>query len=140
LSSETPLAKKFNHSDVLNSEKEAGQIFFVLFIPSKDRNGKDLNNQEQWANAAGNMLTELFGGSTEMPPAKGKWFNPDTKAIITEPIILVHSYAKESDANDREKIKALAGFLHRMGRETNQGEIAVLIENIFHRITKFTLA
>jgi hypothetical protein len=30
--------------------------------------------------------------------------------------------------------------LHRMGKETNQGEIAVVIGGIFHRIRKFDLA
>lgn len=138
-SRESSLANKLNLSDVLNSG-QSGQILFVLFIPSKDQDGKDLNDQEQWADAAGDMLATLFGGSTEMPPAKGKWFNSKKKKIITEPVILIHSYSSESDANDRKKLRALANFLHRMGKETNQGEVAVVIENVFHRITEFTLA
>ena len=31
-------------------------------------------------------LTELFGGATEMPPAKGKWYNEESKKIIPESV------------------------------------------------------
>jgi len=30
-----------------------------------------------------------------------------------------------------------AGILHRMGRSTNQGEIGVVVDGTFHRITKY---
>jgi hypothetical protein len=92
-----------------------------------------------WASAAGDLLTELFGGATEMPPARGKWLNEDTGRIITEEVILIHSYARTSHVNDEARIKRLASFLHRMGRETNQGEVAVVIGDVFHRIRRFTL-
>jgi hypothetical protein len=36
-----------------------------------------------WADAAGDLLAELFGGATIMPPARGKWFNEESKQIIT---------------------------------------------------------
>ena len=124
---------------ILGSETELNGVLFVLFIPSKDQKGKDLRDQDMWANAAGDMLTNIFGGSTEMPPAKGKWLNDKTKEIITEKIILIHSYARESDANNEDKIRVLASFLHRMGKETNQGEVAVVIDGVFHRIRKFNL-
>jgi hypothetical protein len=52
---------------------------------------------------------------------------------------LIHSYATEAKANDEDRIKALAQFLHRMGRDTNQGEVAVVIDGVFHRIRKFNL-
>jgi hypothetical protein len=131
------LPEPINHSDVLGSEETPSHILFILFIPSKDKNGNALSDQEQWANAGATLLSELFGGATEMPPAKGKWFNPETKQVISEEIILVHSYATDKDANDAMKVGRLARFLHRMGRETNQGEVAIVIGDVFHRITKF---
>ena len=93
-----------------------------------------------WANTAGDVLTELFGGATILPPAKGKWLNEESKTIITEAVVLVHSYARGVDANNEGKVAALAKFLHRMGKETAQGEVGVVIGDVFHRIRKFTLA
>jgi hypothetical protein len=124
---------------VLGSEAEPNGILFVLFIPSKDKLGNDLSDQEIWADTAGNLLSELFGGATIMPPAKGKWFNEETSETITEQVVLIHSYARPSHASDEDKLRQLARFLHRMGQETNQGEVAIVIDNVFHRIRKFTL-
>jgi len=75
-----------------------------------------------------------------MPAAKGKWLNEATDTIITEQIVLVHSYARINDVNNAQKIAQVAEFLHRMGKTTNQGEVAVVIGDVFHRIRKFTLA
>jgi hypothetical protein len=91
-----------------------------------------------WASAAGRLLAELFGGATKMPPAQGMWLNDKTNEIIVEEVILIHSYARNSHATDEARIRQLANFLHRMGRETNQGEVAVVIDNVFHRIRQFT--
>lgn len=95
------------------------------------------NDQQLWADAAGDLLTELYGGSTQMPAAKGKWFNDETSEVITEKVVLLHSYAPLGHAEDEARLGKLARFLHRMGIETQQGEIAVLIEGQFHRIRKF---
>lgn len=124
---------------ILGSDVELGNVLFILFIPSKDKNGKDLNDVELWTSAAGDTLTEIFGGATEMPPAKGKWYNDETEKVIPESVVLIHSYASEAKANDENRINALALFLHRMGRETNQGEVAVVIDGVFHRIRKFNV-
>lgn len=82
-----------------------------MFIPSKDKDGKILKDADLWISAAGDKLTELFGGATEMPPAKGKWYNEESKKIITESVVLVHSYATEAKANDEMRIRILAEFL-----------------------------
>src|SRR5262245_59135630 len=92
------------------SEDEPNSVLFVLFIPSKDKDGNDLpagQDQQLWANAAGDLLTTLFGGSTQMPPAKGMWLNEETQEIITEEVVLVHSYARVSHANDEERLRKL---------------------------------
>ncbi len=128
-----------SQSKILGSELELGNVLFILFIPSKDKDGKALKDAELWSSAAGDKLTDLFGGATEMPPAKGKWYNEESEKIIAESVVLIHSYATEAKANDENKIKVLAQFLHRMGRQTNQGEVAVVIDGVFHRIRKFSL-
>ena len=40
----------------------------------------------------------------------------------------------------KEKLEELARFLHRMGKETKQGEIAILIGDTLHRIRKYKFA
>src|SRR5262249_49078990 len=118
-------------------------VLFVLFIPSKDKDGGPLprgEDQQLWADAAGDLLARIFGGATIMPPAKGKWLNEETATIITEEVVLVHSYARGGDAADEQKLMELAKFLHRMGKKTRQGEVAVVIGDVFHRIRKFNLA
>jgi hypothetical protein len=130
------------HKTTLGSEDEPNGVLFVLFIPSKDKDGDPLprgEDQQLWANTAGDLLTNFFGGATIMPPAKGKWLNEETGTIITEEVVLVHSYARGGDAADEEKLVELAKFLHRMGKTTKQGEVAVVIGDVFHRIRKFTL-
>lgn len=129
-----------NVQTILGSEDEPSGILFVLFIPSKDRNGVAFNDQDVWASTAGDMLTTLFGGATIMPPARGKWLNPETNTTITEEVVLVHSYARTGDANDDNKLWVLAAFLHRLGRDTNQGVVAVLIDGVFHRIHNYRSA
>jgi hypothetical protein len=95
----------------LGSSSEPSGVLFVLFIPSKDKDGNPLprgQDQQLWADAAGDLLAEFFGGATIMPPAKRKWLNEETNTIITEDIVLVHSYARGGDASDEEKLTRLA--------------------------------
>ena len=118
-------------------------VLFVFFIPSKTADGKDLpagQEQQLWASAARKILATEFGGSTEMPPAKGSWLNEDSGEIVSEDVILVHCYTTTAKAEDEQKLERIAEFLHRMGKKTKQGEIALVIDNVFHRIRKFDLA
>ena len=115
-----------DHTEIFKSE-DASNTLIVLFIPGKDKNNNDLPDQELWATAAGRLMGTLFGGVTRMPTAFGGWLNPETNELITEPVILIHSYVRAADIASREKLDQLAHFLHRMGKETKQGEVAVLI-------------
>jgi len=126
----------FNYSEILTSETEPNSKLFFLFIPSKDKDGNDLSDQDMWATAAADMFTRIFGGATEMPPAKGKWYNEESDEIITEAVVLVHSYARDS-AISQESLQRIAEFSHRMGRETSQGEVALLVDGVFHRMRHF---
>ena len=75
-----------------------------------------------------------------MAPAAGAWHNPETNEIIEESVTLIHSYASVDANNDGSKFLKIAEFLHRMGRETKQGEIGIVIDGVFHRITRFQKA
>jgi hypothetical protein len=129
-----------NVAEIFNAEQEQNGTLLVLFIPSKDKDGNDLKDQDVWASSAGNLLSELYGGATNMPPAEGRWYNEETKTTITEPVILIHCYLRQGAVHDEEKYKKVAEFLHRMGKKTKQGEVVFVLGDILYRIRKYTLA
>ena len=50
-----------------------------------------------------------------------------------EPVI-VHCYASERDVKRRANQTALGDFCREMGRSTNQGEVGLIIDNVYHAI------
>jgi hypothetical protein len=135
-------SRKKAPAEILHSEEEPASVLFVVFIPSKTKDGDDLpagEDQQMWADAVSDVLTRQFGGATIMPVAKGKWGN-DEREIITEEVVLVHSYAQPSHAEEENRLHQIAVILHRMGKRTKQGEVGILIDGIFHKIRKFPLA
>lgn len=77
------------------------------------------------------LLAQMGGGVTVMPPAEGGWIDPKGKIIWKSPV-LVYSYVMPQAFVD--KLPALREFLHRMGRETDQGEVVVEFDSWFYRI------
>jgi hypothetical protein len=53
--------------------------------------------------------------------------------VWDEPVI-VHCYASERNARRRASMKALGDFCREMGRSTNQGEVGLVIDNVYHAI------
>ena len=129
-----------NVAEIFNAEQEPNGTLLVLFIPSRDKDGKDLNDQDVWASSAGSLLSELYGGATNMPPAEGRWYNEETKTTITEPVILIHCYLRPGASNDEDKFRKVAEFLHRMGKQTKQGEVVFVLGDVLYRIRKYMLA
>ena len=56
-----------------------------------------------------------------MPPAEGGWLSDDREIIWENPVV-VYSFIRPDEFLG--KLPKIRRFLHRMGRETNQGEIA----------------
>ncbi|MEJ7593060.1 MAG: hypothetical protein WKF77_16055 [Planctomycetaceae bacterium] len=73
---------------------DSNDLLVILFIPTKDNNGKELPDSDMWLHGAITVLSKQFGGATVMAPADGAWYNPDTKEVIREKVHLVHSYGK----------------------------------------------
>lgn len=69
-----------------------------------------------------------------MPPVEGVWLNESGESVWENPVI-VYSYIKP-DAF-LAQLPQLREFLHRMGRETRQGEIAFEFDGRFYRIRTF---
>jgi hypothetical protein len=55
--------------------------------------------------------------------------------LVWDKPVLVYSYVQPEEFIKR--LPELRELLHRMGRETNQGEVAVEFAGVFHRITQY---
>lgn len=84
---------------------------------------------------AAELLAQLGGGVTIMPPTEGGWLNEETSTIVWEHPVQVYTYVKP----DRflARLGELRRFLHDLGRETDQGEVAFEFDGLFFRITEF---
>ena len=110
---------------------------FTVYVPNKDRDGKEIGNQRKWVLEAIRLLSEMNGGATAMPPVEGGWLS-DQGEIIWENPVIVYSFIRPNQF--LSNLPRLREFLHRMGRETNQGEIAFEFDGRFYRIRNFDAA
>ena len=69
-----------------------------------------------------------------MPPVEGAW-SSDENVIVWENPVVVYSFIRSKEFITN--LPRIREFLHRMGRETNQGEIAVEFVGRFYRIRKY---
>ena len=91
------------------------------------------------------MLTIIGKGSTTMPPADGTWLKKDINSmkelkdsyILWEKTTIISTYI---DPDRFEKnLKSLREFMHKFGRETDQGEVVFEFAGEFFRICKYDL-
>jgi hypothetical protein len=118
----------------LGAERGTSTQCFRVYVPNKDRHGKEFGTQRKWVLEALALLAELNGGATAMPPVEGAWTN-ETGQLVWEHPVVVYSYLN----NDRflANLPRIREFLHRLGRETDQGEIAFEFGTDFYRIRQF---
>lgn len=118
----------------LGSDAGVSTQCFTVYVPNKDREGVEIGNQRKWVLEAIRLLSEINGGATAMPPVEGGWLN-DEAEIIWENPVLVYSFIRPAEflAN----LARLREFLHRIGRETNQGEVVFEFDGRFYRIRQF---
>jgi hypothetical protein len=110
----------------------------LLFIPSVERDGTTAVDQNRWSEDAMKMLGTVFGGATSFPRARGVWRDDerDGTLVFDEPVMVWSLVAPES-LNDEKTLDELQLFCRRMGRETNQGEIGLVVDNEYYAITNF---
>ena len=99
----------------------------TIFVPSADRDGKLIRDQEEWSKRALDFLGDLYGGATTLGPVEGVWKNPKTEQLVHEKPFLVYTYVTEDDIHDERKLKHLRDFCVEMGTKTRQGEVALKI-------------
>jgi hypothetical protein len=109
-------------------EEGRKRVLLVLFIPSADRDGKPLAAQANWVRQALSVLGKLFGGATAYPKAQGVWRDDERGGVLVfdEPVVM-HCYTTPDDIEDAAKLAELGTFCRRMGRETNQGEVGLVV-------------
>lgn len=120
----------------LGSSQPAGTLIMVLFVPSVDRDGAKIDH-EWWVTAALETMGTLFRGATAYPRARGVWRDDARGGVLRfeEPtIVTCYADPKAVTGVARSRLRA---FLHRLGRETNQGEVGIVIGNTYYGITDF---
>jgi hypothetical protein len=119
---------------LFGAEADASTQAFSIYVPNKDRDGKEIGDQRRWVLEALHLLGSVGGGATAMPPVEGVWANPEGEFVWEAPVI-VYSYIKPDQFLAR--LSELRSFLHRLGRETRQGEVAFEFDGRFYRIREF---
>ena len=126
-----------NHEDLNAAEQLVGArktILIVLFIPSVARDGTTPTDQERWVEEALMTFGRLFGGATAFPRARGVWRDDERAGqLVFDEVVVMHSYVKEAllakGAGAPDPFAELGAFCRRLGRDTNQGEVGVVIDN-----------
>lgn len=129
-----PGAQEVDLGAALGADAGISTQCFTVYVPNKDRDSKEIGNQRKWVLEAICLLSEINGGATAMPPVEGGWLN-DQEQIIWENPVVVYSFIRPDQF--LTNLPRVREFLHRLGRETNQGEIAFEFDGRFYRIRNF---
>lgn len=116
------------------------RVLAVLFIPSTDREGHPFSGQDGWVNKALEVLGKLYGGATAYPKAQGVWRDDDRGgALVFDEPVVMHCYTTPENIEDDTKLAELGRFCRLMGRETNQGEVGLVIGDEYIAIRNMNL-
>lgn len=103
-------------------------VLLVLFVPSVERDGCTPIDQDFWVSAALEFLGATFGGATAYPRAKGVWRDDERGGhLVKDRPVVIHCYTTQGDIEDESKLAALGDLCRRLGRESNQGEVGLVI-------------
>ncbi len=103
------------------------------------RDGVTAVDQDKWAEAGLEMFGRVFGGATAHPKAQGIWRDDERGgALIKDEPVVIHCYMTPEDIHDRAKQAELGGFCRRMGRQTKQGEVGLVIGDEYFAIRDFS--
>lgn len=72
---------EINLGEILGAIKEPSIQQLTLYIPHKDKDGKDVKDIHKWIKEAQVLLSVIGGGTTTMPPADGTWLKKDIGKI-----------------------------------------------------------
>ena len=120
-----------DHATKLGASKSASTLL-VLFIPSVDRHNKAIS-QGRWVDEALRVLGELFGGATAFPKGRGVWRDDAQggKLVYDKPVVIQCYTSERFIARSTARLRE---FLVRMGTETKQGAIGLVIDRDYLEI------
>ena len=118
----------------LGAEEAPAGDRLTLYVPNKDRNGDVIANHQKWLTEGQELLTDIGGGASCFPPITGTWRKPDGE-ILWEETTMIYSFLDPDKF--RANLQRLRSFLHRFGRETNQGQVVFELGNLFWSIVQF---
>jgi hypothetical protein len=80
----------------------------------------------------------VFGGATAYPKAKGIWRDDERGgALVKDEPVVVHCYTTPTDIQDDRNLAELGRFCRKMGRETHQGEVGLVVGDQHFAIREF---
>jgi hypothetical protein len=126
-----------NLSEELGAGGGISQQCLTIYIPDRDSAGNILRDQRRWILDGADLLAKIGGGVTIMPPVEGGWVD-DSGEIVWEHPVLIYTFIRPDPF--KRLLPQLRAFLHALGRETRQGEVAFEFDSWFYRITKFDAA
>lgn len=128
------MAERIDLGGVLGADEGGSVQRLTLYVPSQDRDGVEFD-PSPWIEEALKLLSKIGGGATAMPPADGAWLDPDRDTLMREKVVLAYTFI------DPDRLEAmlpeLRRFLHRLGRETRQGEVVCEFEGVLFKIRDY---
>lgn len=120
----------------LGAGPPTGTLQVTIFVPSVDRLGNPIA-QERWAEECLKVLGRLFRGATAFPPGRGVWRDDAQDGeLVFDDTVLVTAYV-DPELLATDTLAELRRFLHRIGREANQGEVGVVIGGEYYGIVSY---
>lgn len=114
------------------------RVLVVLFVPSVERDGKTPIEQDKWVELALGMFGAVFGGATAYPKARGVWRDDERGgALVFDEPVVVHCYTVPEAIEDEANLARVGTFCRTMGKETNQGEIGLVIADEYFAIRDY---
>ena len=125
-----------DYRQALGAAPPAGTVQVTVFVPSVDRAGQPIDHG-YWQEECLRVLATLFRGATAFPPGRGAWRDDERGSqLVFEDTALITSYADPAMLTEKA-LEALRRFLHRLGREANQGEVGVVIGGQYYGINRY---
>ena len=114
-------------------------VLVVLFVPSVERDGATPIDQDSWVERALDIFGRLYGGATAFPRARGVWRDDARGGVLVkdEPVV-IHCYTTPDEVSDSDRLTQLGAFCRKLGRETNQGEVGLVIADEYLAFRDFT--
>ena len=114
-----------------------GDCGYVYRDPERFPGVVDSATFRLWAEECLKVLGRLFRGATAFPPGRGVWRDDAQDGeLVFDDTVLVTAYV-DPELLTTETLAELRRFLHRIGREANQGEVGVVIGGEYYGIVSY---